>query len=484
MAFCSQLCQKLSEWCRPVDPDEKNETTRLRVKCQNRYVSDEALLDSCSGADGVSGDSEPDLTRLTPGLGVAPGLSVSEAHLDRVQPPRERLYRPDLDSASQNGAQDFGSVPDITVTAVPEVKKKESKGIKANNLRPDVMRHAQTIADISKFTLRDLKSQNSERRGFARASQHGFDRSHYESAGSLTRDAAPPPSAGVEDAKQANEIYGSVTIAASFNPHLKRLLVQLESVHSLPPRGHLAYDVLTEITLLPDCKPVKKAPVVSGDLNPTYNLDYALPLRTKDLRSKTLRVTVREACRLGPYEAVGHALLSLDGTVGETPERFALPLTRRAEPDDTLGRLLVSLSYRAADDRLSVVVMQARELRVSPSVHRLPQKTFEKHAKYDTFVKASLRCAGEKVKTKRSPVLAGSKEPFYNASFGFVLPQGFVDDASLVLSVVMRGPVRTDLVIGRVILGPFFSSAGGQPTQWGRALSTSDVVTQWHRLYL
>ncbi|KAF0313391.1 hypothetical protein FJT64_016049 [Amphibalanus amphitrite] len=119
---------------------------------------------AAAAADGVSGDSEPDLTRLTPGLGVAPGLSVSEAHLDRVQPPRERLYRPDLDSASQNGAQDFGSV-------------------------------------------------------------------------------------------------------------------QLESVHSLPPRGHLAYDVLTEITLLPDCKPVKKAPVVSGDLNPTYNLDYALPLR-------------------------------------------------------------------------------------------------------------------------------------------------------------------------------------------------------------
>ena len=88
------------------------------------------------------------------------------------------------------------------------------------------------------------------------------------------------------------------------------------------------------------------------------------------------------------------------------------------------------------------------------------------------------------MKTKRSPVLSGSKEPFYNASFGFILPQGFVDDASLVLSVVMRGPVRTDLVIGRVILGPFFTCAGDQPTQWGPALSTSDVVTQWHKLYL
>ena len=378
----------------------------------------------------------------------------------------------------------FGSVPDITVTAQPEAGEKKPKGILSRKLMPDTMRHAQTIADISKFTLRDLKTRNSERRSFARASQHGFDRSHYESAGSLTRDAAPPPSAGVEDARLADEVYGSVTLAASFNPHLKRLLIQLESVHSLPERGQVTYDVLTELALLPDGKPLKKTPVVTGDLSPTYNLDYALPLRSKDLRTKLLRITVREPSRSGPYEAVGHALLPLDGTVAETPERFSLPLTRRAEPDDNLGRLLVSLSYRPADDRLSVVVMQARELRVSPSVHRLPQKTFEKHAKYDTFVKASLRCAGEKVKTKRSPVLAGSKEPFYNASFGFVLPQGFVEDASLVLSVVMRGPVRTDLVVGRVILGPFFACAGGQPTQWGRALSTSEVVTQWHRLYL
>ncbi|XP_037087324.1 synaptotagmin-15-like [Pollicipes pollicipes] len=484
MAFCAQLCQKLSELCCPRQEDDKSEKTLLTVKCHGRYASDENLLESgdppaVHKARGQLSRSEPDVA----------SLSACETQLDRVQPPAERLYRPDLDS--QLSLNEFGSVPDITVTSSDGAPRT----FLSRKLQPEVMRHAQTIADISKHTLRDLKSRNRADAGadathtFARASRLGFDRAQYESAGSLTHDApsasAAAAAADVDDSHIVEEVYGTVSLSVSFNPHMKRLLVQLEAVHNLPTRGDgHTYDAATELTLLPDAKPVKKAPVAVGELNPRYNIDYALPLRSKELRHKTLRVTVMDAARRGPYEAVGHGLLSLQSTVSESPERYVLPLARRSLPSEPLGRLLVSLSYRPADDRLSVVVMQARGLRVSPAVHHLPQKTFEKHARYDTFVKASLRCAGEKVKTRRSPVLAGSRDPFYNAGFSFVLPQGFVDDASLVVSVVMRGPMRTDLVIGRVILGPFFSHAAGQPTQWGRALTGSEVATQWHRLYL
>lgn len=94
-------------------------------------------------------------------------------------------------------------------------------------------------------------------------------------------------------------------------------------------------------------------------------------------------------------------------------------------------------------------------------------------------------CAGEKIKSVRTKLVTVSCEadPIFNQTFSFVLPYAFVDDTTVVISVCVKGGLKNDSVIGRVLSGPFGYVANGKVTQWGRMLADPKPVTEWRYLY-
>jgi len=49
---------------------------------------------------------------------------------------------------------------------------------------------------------------------------------------------------------------------------------------------------------------------------------------------------------------------------------------------------------------------------------------------------------------------------------------------------MMKGLLRKDQPIGRLVLGPFQYAEDRERTPWGRALQSEEDVTHWFRMYL
>ena len=92
--------------------------------------------------------------------------------------------------------------------------------------------------------------------------------------------------------------------------------------------------------------------------------------------------------------------------------------------------------------------------------------------------------AGQKSKSKKTRVVANNRNPTYNQTFSFKLSANFLHDSVIVVSVMMKGVLRKDVAIGRLILGPFHYAEGRVKTPWGRALVDQEQVAHWFRLYL
>jgi hypothetical protein len=66
--------------------------------------------------------------------------------------------------------------------------------------------------------------------------------------------------------------------------------------------------------------------------------------------------------------------------------------------------------------------------------------------------------------------LSNYYERIVKESILFLAPHGFIDEISVVISVCVRGKLKLDNVIGRVISGPIAFASNDKLTHWGRMI--------------
>jgi hypothetical protein len=88
------------------------------------------------------------------------------------------------------------------------------------------------------------------------------------------------------------------------------------------------------------------------------------------------------------------------------------------------------------------------------------------------------------MKSKKSAVVFNNRNPTYSEIFTFKLSSNFLHDSFIVVSVMLKGLLKKDTPIGRLVLGPFQYTEEGEATPWGRALLSQEEVTHWFRMYL
>jgi hypothetical protein len=110
--------------------------------------------------------------------------------------------------------------------------------------------------------------------------------------------------------------------------------------------------------------------------------------------------------------------------------------------------------------------------------------TFPVADKYNTYVKVVYVSCGQKMKSRKSALVSNNRNPTYNETFTFKLSLNFLHDCLIVVSVMMKGLLRKDVPIGRLVLGPFQYTEGQEKTPWGRALLLQEEVTHWFRMHL
>ncbi|XP_055271397.1 synaptotagmin-12 isoform X3 [Moschus berezovskii] len=200
-----------------------------------------------------------------------------------------------------------------------------------------------------------------------------------------------------------------------------------------------------------------------------FDEKFSIPLDPAALEEKSLRLSV-----FGIDEDernVSTGVVELKLSVLDLPlQPFSgwLYLQDQNKAADAVGEILLSLSYLPTAERLTVVVVKAKNLIWTND------KTTA-----DPFVKVYLLQDGRKMSKKKTAVKRDDPNPVFNEAMIFSVPATVLQDLSLRVTVAESSSDGRGDNVGHVIIGP--SASGMGTTHWNQMLATlRRPVSMWH----
>ncbi|XP_017792561.1 PREDICTED: uncharacterized protein LOC108574471 [Habropoda laboriosa] len=180
----------------------------------------------------------------------------------------------------------------------------------------------------------------------------------------------------------------------------------LEARDLIAPDGQPAQDTFTRVCLLPKREVHVQTRLYRGNPSPSYQENFVFLLNGVPTgRTLLVEVFSDETNMGGGTSLIGEASLRL----GSAPSATTwLPLSGSALPTPRLGELMFSLSYLPTAERLTLVVVKARNLHGASTG--------------DFFVKVYLLQHGKKMHKKKTSVKKGEKSPIFNEAIIFNVP--------------------------------------------------------------
>eukprot|EP00057_Strongylocentrotus_purpuratus_P015222 XP_011669696.1 PREDICTED: synaptotagmin-5 [Strongylocentrotus purpuratus] len=230
-------------------------------------------------------------------------------------------------------------------------------------------------------------------------------------------------------------------------------------------------DPYVKISLEPDEeRKIKQSVVQRRTLNPVWNEIFKFPTTYEELQEKTVRFSVFDFDKFSRHDAIGEVLVRInDVDVSRELDVWSelrSPQSRKEE----LGDILFSVSYLPTAERLTVVVLKARNL-----------KTMDINGSSDPFVKVSLLQGGRRVKKKKTSIRKCNCNPTWNEAIIFNVPAATLNACSLELIVMDYDLLGQCEKIGETVVGPH--SGGLGQDQWTEMVQTpKKPVSVWHTL--
>jgi hypothetical protein len=155
---------------------------------------------------------------------------------------------------------------------------------------------------------------------------------------------------------------------------------------------------------------------------------------------------------------------------------FKQNLNRLSASDDTyLGELMFSLAYLTAAERLTIIVLKARNLSCLGGGDK---KTFP-----DAFVKVSLisKETGQKLKKKKTSTQKNNINPVYNEEIVFTnIKKEQLDDICIHFTVFHDSLTSRREQLGTLMINS--ASKGNDYTQWKNMIDGKKSIGWWHNL--
>ncbi|CAD1475102.1 unnamed protein product, partial [Heterotrigona itama] len=247
----------------------------------------------------------------------------------------------------------------------------------------------------------------------------------------------------------------------------------LEARDLITPDGQPAQDTFARVCLLPNRELHVKTRLYRRSPSPSYQENFLFPLDDGP-SGRTLLVEIfSDETSIGDGTSlIGEARLRL-GPASRAPATTWLPLLGSALPTPKLGELMFSLSYLQTAERLTLVVVKARNLRGANAVAG------------DFFVKVYLLQQGKKIHKKKTSVKKGEESPIFNEAIIFNVPTHTLQNIQIRLTVAEvnndQGVNSKPYSVGHVIVGP--TSAGRAFVHWRQMLAAQRrPVAMWHPL--
>ncbi|XP_076305322.1 synaptotagmin-4-like [Tachypleus tridentatus] len=282
-----------------------------------------------------------------------------------------------------------------------------------------------------------------------------------------------------EDVKEKNSKLGELHFRLKYTPEKHSLLVTIVRCTDLPAKdlNRGTSDPYVKLLLLPDKQHKVKTRVLRKTLNPNYDEEFTFyGINPNQLQATLLHFVVLSFDRYSRDDIIGEVVYPFKDTDFEELEK-QISLTKEISPralkirSQGRGELLVSLCYQPAANRLTAVVLKARNL---------PKMDVTWIS--DPYVKLYLLYKNQRVAKKKTHVKKRTVSPVFNESFVFDVPNDEgMESIGLEFLVLDWDRVTKNEVIGRLVLGPRVGGAAEQ--HWQEVMnSPRRQIAEWHRL--
>ncbi|GAB6032447.1 Synaptotagmin-4 [Chamberlinius hualienensis] len=273
---------------------------------------------------------------------------------------------------------------------------------------------------------------------------------------------------------------GRLHFRLRYNFERNALIVTIVKCMDLPAKDPNigSSDPYVKLQLLPEKQHKAKTRVLRKSRNPVYDEDFTFyGINYNQLQGIALHFVVLSFDRYSRDDVIGevvHPLTSVDLANSDRHVSLCKEISPRNLKIRTQGRgeLLVSLCYQPAANRLTVVVLKARNL-----------PKMDVTGLSDPYVKIYMLYNEQRIAKKKTHVKTRTLNPVFNESFIFDVPCNEVlAEISLEFIVLDWDRVTKNEVIGRLDLGADIPYGSGQHHWKEVCNSPRRQIAEWHKL--
>ncbi|XP_072549685.1 synaptotagmin Va [Salminus brasiliensis] len=281
---------------------------------------------------------------------------------------------------------------------------------------------------------------------------------------------------GEEEAKQEEEkeqeFFGKLEYSLDYNFTDNQLIVGILQAQDLPAMdiGGTS-DPYVKVYMLPDKKKKFETKVQRKNLCPVFNETFIFKIPFNDLAGQTLVLQVFDFDRFGKHDVIGEIKIAMNSIdLGQPIHEWKDLVGGEKEEQEKLGDICISLRYVPTSGKLTVCVMEAKNL-----------KKMDVGGLSDPFVKVVLQHNGKRLKKKKTTVKQNTLNPYFNESFSFEIPFAQIQKIQVLITVYDYDKLGSNDAIGKCWIG--YGASGVGLRHWSDMLANPRrPVAQWHTL--
>lgn len=208
--------------------------------------------------------------------------------------------------------------------------------------------------------------------------------------------------------------HGMVHVSLTYDVVAGMLTVRLHEAEDLQPRDFSGTaDPYARVRFLPDRQNRWQTRIHKRTLNPVFDEDFVFEAKPATLHRHGIEVLMYDFDAYSRHVCIGGCQIDLapiDLAAGKVSMK--LPLASCADQNAgkvDVGDLMVSLSYLPSAERVTVIVMKARNLRVMDDTRNSS----------DPYVKVSVWLGEKRLKKRKTGVYRNTLSPTFNEALQF-----------------------------------------------------------------
>ncbi|XP_043288394.1 synaptotagmin-5 isoform X2 [Venturia canescens] len=288
----------------------------------------------------------------------------------------------------------------------------------------------------------------------------------------------------------AGKNMGRLHLRLKYDFDRSDLRVHLIEAHDLAGSDQGGFnDPYVKLTLSPEVDTRKRqTPIHRNNPNPFFDQHFKFPVSHEQLQEKTLVLQVFDYDRFSRNDVVGSvrvAMEQLEFVSSTSSIEVWGEIAREKKPPEEIQQVLLSLSYLPSAERLTVLILKARNLFPSQEDKEI----------VDPFVKVSLLTGDKRVKKKKTAVRKATRCPVWNEAMSFNVSAGLLASSAIEVCVLDSSSelIGGNAILGSCIVGP---ATGGTAVETEAGASNQSrehwlhmthsprkAIAMWHTLH-